>query len=124
MHTTAIYASLLALLFIYLSFCVIRLRRSVQVGVGDGGDKLLQRAIRVHGNFAEYVPFALLLVGIAEFNGLGAFWLHFMGIALLAGRALHAYGVSKPKEDLRIRVAGMVLTFSVLLVGAIVNLVL
>ena len=124
MHTTAIYASLLALLFLYLSFCVIRLRRSVQVGVGDGGDKLLQRAIRVHGNFAEYVPFALLLIGIAEFNGLGAIWLHLMGVALLAGRALHAYGVSKPKEDLRIRVAGMVLTFSVLLLGAIVNLLL
>lgn len=124
MQITPVYASLLALFFLYLSFCVIRLRRTVLVGVGDGGDELLQRAIRVHGNFAEYVPFALLLLGMAELNGLGGVWVHILGVMLLCGRALHAYGVSKPKEDLRIRIAGMAMTFSVLLIGAIVNLFL
>ena len=124
MQVTPLYAGLLALLFLYLSFCVIRLRRTVLVGVGDGGDERLQRAIRVHGNFAEYVPFALLLIGMAELDGIGGVWVHILGAMLLAGRALHAYGVSKPKEDLRIRIAGMVMTFSVLLVGAIVNLFL
>lgn len=124
MQITPLYAALLALFFLYLSFCVIRLRRTVLVGVGDGGDERLQRAIRVHGNFAEYVPFALLLIGMAELNGLGSVWVHLMGAVLLIGRALHAYGVSNPKEDLRIRIAGMVMTFTVLLVGAIVNLFL
>lgn len=124
MQITPVYASLLALFFLYLSFCVIRLRRTVLVGVGDGGDELLQRAIRVHGNFAEYVPFALLLLGMAELNGLGGVWVHILGVLLLSGRALHAYGVSKPKEDLRIRIAGMAMTFSMLLIGAIVNLFL
>lgn len=124
MQITPLYAALLALFFLYLSFCVIRLRRTVLVGVGDGGDERLQRAIRVHGNFAEYVPFALLLIGMAELNGLGSVWVHLMGAVLLIGRALHAYGVSNPREDLRIRIAGMVMTFTVLLVGAIVNLFL
>ena len=124
MQITALYASLLALFFIYLSFCVIRLRRSEQVALGDGDNKLLRRAIRVHGNFAEYIPFALLLIAFAEFNGLSAWAIHILGALLLVGRVVHAIGVSKAKEDLRLRVFGMVSTFLVIIVSALCNLVL
>lgn len=122
LQITPLYAALLALLFVGLSYRVTQLRRSAQVGLGDGGDKLLRRAIRVQGNFAEYVPFALLLLAMAELNGLGALWLHTLGAVLLLGRAVHAVGVSQPSEDLRLRIAGMLATFAVLVAAAVANL--
>ena len=66
MEITALYASLLAPLFILLSVRVIGARRSARVPVGDGGNTVLLRRMRVQANFAEYVPFALLLMALAE----------------------------------------------------------
>ena len=42
-----------------------------------------------------------------------------LGVALLLGRAAHAWGVSQVREDFRFRVFGMAMTFGVLLVSAI-----
>jgi uncharacterized protein len=114
MHVTALYAGLLAPLFLVLSMRVIRTRHGAKVGIGDGGDKVLQRAMRVHANFAEYVPFALLLMALAESLGTWNWLLHLMGAALAAGRLTHAYGVSQSKENLRFRVGGMAATLTVI----------
>ena len=65
---TALYAGLLALLFLALSINVIRYRRGEQVSLGDGGKRKLARGIRAHGNFAEYVPLVLVLMSIAELS--------------------------------------------------------
>ena len=54
MTITPVYAALLGLLFIALSVRVIRLRRSRKVAVGARGDEAIERAMRVHANFAEY----------------------------------------------------------------------
>jgi len=56
-----IYAALLALLFVLLSIRTIRTRHSRGVALGHGDDPAMLRAMRVHANFAEYVPLALLL---------------------------------------------------------------
>ena len=66
MAITAFYASLLALLFILLSARVIAQRREAKVEIGHGESAQLLRRMRVHANFAEYVPFALLLMTLAE----------------------------------------------------------
>ena len=42
-----------------------------------------------------------------------------LGLALLIGRALHAWGVSRSPEDFRYRVAGMALTLGSLLMAAL-----
>lgn len=112
------YASLLALLFIFLSFKVVRLRRTLRTSIGDAGDKRLLRAIRVHSNFAEYTPLALLLLLALELQVFNSLVLHILGITLVTGRLLHAYGVSNTNERLKFRVAGMACTFTVLLVTA------
>ncbi|MCR6651909.1 MAG: MAPEG family protein [Cellvibrionaceae bacterium] len=112
------YASLLALLFIFLSVKVVRLRRTLRTSIGDAGDKRLLRAIRVHSNFAEYTPLALLLLLALELQVFNSLVLHILGIALVTGRLLHAYGVSQTNERLKFRVAGMACTFTVLLVTA------
>lgn len=119
MPITPLYAALLALIFVALSIRTIRLRRRYRVGVGDGNHAELQRAARVHANFAEYVPLALLLIYFAETGG-GPQWLiHALAIALLCGRLLHAWGVSQVRENYRYRTVGMALTFSVILVACL-----
>jgi hypothetical protein len=117
------YAALLALLFVALSLRVIGARRSGKVAIGAGGDAGLERCMRVHANFAEYAPFALLLLALAELRGAPAFLLHALCLALLIGRAAHAWGVSNPKEDFRFRVFGMAATFTVMLLTALLLLV-
>ncbi|MBK05940.1 MAG: glutathione metabolism protein [Deltaproteobacteria bacterium] len=123
MYITPLYAALLSLVFVVLSFRVILLRQKLEVGIGDGGDKRLLRATRVHGNFAEYVPLALLLLFLLECQTKTTLWVHIGGSVLLAGRLLHAYGVSQVKEDLRLRVTGMAMNFCVI-VGLSVGLLL
>ena len=66
---TSIIASLLTVIFIKLSFAVIGLRRKNKVGLGSGGHDDLERAIRAQGNFAEYVPFGIILIACLELNG-------------------------------------------------------
>lgn len=55
------YTALLAAFYIFLSVRVVRIRRQEKVGIGDGNNVRLRRAIRAHGNFAEYVPLAVIL---------------------------------------------------------------
>lgn len=106
------YASLLAALYIFLSVRVIRIRRQERIAVGEGGNMRLRRAIRVHANFAEYVPLALILVAFVEMQQSTALLVHALCLSLVIGRVIHAYGVSQEKEDYTLRVAAMALTFA------------
>ncbi len=65
---TSIIAAVLTIIFIKLSFNVISLRRKNKVGLGNGGHEDLERAIRAQGNFAEYVPFGVILIACLELN--------------------------------------------------------
>lgn len=113
------YAAILGLIFIFLSARVIAARRQFRVTVGFGSHHLLERRIRVQGNFSEYVPITIILLTFMELYG-GAKWLiHGLCIALILGRSLHAYCVSRTDEDIRQRRAAMILTFGVLMVAAI-----
>jgi uncharacterized protein len=113
-----IYAALLAILFIVLSIRAIRQRRSLKINLGDAGNKDMQRAMRVHANFAEYVPLCLLMIYLVEQSGVYAWFVHALGMGLLVGRLSHAYGVSQKRENFRFRVTGMSLTFAVLIASA------
>lgn len=116
---TPIYAALLAILFIVLSFRVILVRRGEQISLGDGENPALRARIRVHANFSEYTPLALLLILMAELQGGGAILLHILGLMLLAGRVAHAWGVSQHPQVMILRQLGMVSTFASLLAGAL-----
>ena len=61
-------------------------------------------------------------MGLAEAQDAPLWTVHALGLALLAGRALHAYGVCQDPEPLKYRQAGMALTFAVLAIGALLNL--
>jgi len=115
---TGLYAGLLALGFVFLATRVIKARRLHRVAIGTGQHRLVERAVRAHGNFAEYVPFAVILLGLCENNGLPAWALHAMGVALPVGRALHAYGIAQEPEVFRWRVLGTSLTLTVVITAA------
>jgi len=115
MHITPLYASVLAILFVALSVRTLRMRHRLKIAVGDAGNQALLRAIRVHSNFAEYVPLSLLLISFVEMSGASALMVYFLGLCLLVGRAVHAYGVSRLNENYAFRVAGMAMTFTTLM---------
>lgn len=115
-----LYAALCAILLIALSLRVARLRKTLKVGIGDGGERDLQKAIRVQGNFVEYVPLALLLLFLLELSRQAPFWvLHLLGAGLLLGRVLHAIGLSSTAGLSFGRLVGITLTFAMILITAV-----
>ena len=117
------YAAVFAFVYILLSARVIRARRHARISIGTKGDIGLERKVRVHANFAEYVPFALLLATFVEMQN-GPVWLvHLACSTLLAGRLIHAFGVSQERENFRLRVAGMATTFAAIAATALALLV-
>ena len=62
----SIYASLLALFYVYLSARTIGLRRIAKISIGDGGDDSFLRAIRMHANFSEDAPLTLVLLAFVD----------------------------------------------------------
>ena len=119
---TSFFASLLSAFYIKLAFNVISLRRENKISLGSGGSNDLEKAIRAHGNFSEYVPIGLILMGCLELNGAPWWLITFFGITLSAGRIFHATGIQEvgPKFDNRIR--GMKFTFNTLMGLIVTNL--
>jgi uncharacterized membrane protein YecN with MAPEG domain len=101
----------------------IRLRQRHRIAIGDGGNAELRRAMRFHANLAEYAPLALPLIFFVKHDGAKMLLVHVLGCTLLAGRMLHAWGVSQNRENFRYRVSGMVLTFGTIITAAIAILI-
>ena len=120
--TTAIFAAVLALVYAGMSIWVMLGRTTSGTLHGDGGDTRLERRIRVHGNFGEYAPLALIIIGLLEGGGgnhglvLTLLWL------LLIGRLLHPVGMFAQPNSAQMfacRGGGMLATLSALIIGAV-----
>jgi len=116
---TLFYAGLNGLIALGLAFLVVRQRRRTRTLFGAGGNPDLERAIRAHGNFVEYVPLILILLLLLELSGTPALRLHIMGAALTVARLLHAWGLSRSSGRSFGRGVGATLTWAVLLAAAI-----
>ena len=81
---TALWAGLLGILSLLLAMNVVRARTSEKVIFGDGGVLVMQQRIRVHGNFIEYVPLALVLLLVGTLLP----WAVLLAILVLIWRAL------------------------------------
>jgi len=118
MEISAIYMALCGILLVLLAAQVVRGRWQYRVGIGDGDNRNLNRLIRVHGNAAEYLPMALLLLLAVE-NTLGAAWpVHALGSLLVISRLLHAFGLGKSAGSSLPRFLGTAGTWAVMLVSA------
>ncbi|WP_182032831.1 MAPEG family protein [Vibrio diabolicus] len=118
---TALYASILAILMIWLAVQVIKQRRLNQVAYADGGVEALQIARSAQSNATEYIPITLILMALLEFNSAYPTWIHLTGIIFVIGRIIHARGILK--EDLKRRVRGMQVTFLVILSLVVLNMI-
>ena len=114
-----IHAALLMFMTIGLAILVIRQRRRANVGVGDGGDKALARAIRAHGNFAEYAPIAISAYVLLALGGASATLIHILGTIFLVGRVAHAAGLTRYEGPSLGRGIGVSTTFGVLVVAGV-----
>ena len=90
---TTIFASINIALLLGLAFFVVHHRIANQVALGSGGVEALERAIRTHGNIAEYVPSALILLALLELNGLPLWQLLFLGGGFTLARLSHVHGM-------------------------------
>ena len=119
---TALYAALLALLLFILSIRVIGLRGNPAfafIAQSRGDDELLQRAIRAHGNFTEYVPTMLILLYFLETSGLSAGLLHAFAGAFLLGRMVHGVCMGFMRSAMLLRGGGTALTLMPSLAAAV-----
>jgi len=115
MQIVPLYAAVLSFIFVFLSIRTIRLRRSLKIGIGHAHSEQMLRAMRVHSNFAEYVPLSLILLFFLESQNTHFIVVHGLCALLVVGRCLHAYGVSQENEKLVFRVTGMAMTFTTIL---------
>ncbi|MGX5913591.1 MAPEG family protein [Aliidiomarina sp. Khilg15.8] len=118
LYVTSLFAALLTLLYVVLSFRIIRLRWVERVGIGTGTSQPLEVAVRIHGNFAEYVPLGLILIGLMEMSGAPMWVLYSMGGLLFVARIFHAIGLTKSIGVSIYRTIGVLGTFAMLILSA------
>lgn len=101
LHITALYGAFHALFNVALAANVSRVRGKTNVFLGTGSSDELLTAARRHGNHAEYIALALVLLAVCELNGASATVLHALGGALTVGRLAHAAGIGDKPEPAR-----------------------
>ena len=115
---TALYAGILGFLGLLLASRVVQHRQRHRIALGDEGNEDMQRAMRVFGNFTEYVPMILLLIGFGEMLGAQKWLTHGLGAGLLLARLAHAVGLSQSSGESLGRAVGVILTWLALLVSS------
>ena len=117
LDVTLSYSIILITFMLILAYRIIDLRGSPVTKFLHSQDRVvdedtLYRAVRGHGNLIEYAPLFLILMLIAELNGLASTYLHSSGIIFTLGRLMHGIVFSFMKPNMILRVGGMILTFT------------
>jgi len=114
----ALYIALNSLIFLFLTFRIIAVRRRERISLGDNEDRNLRKRIRSQANFTETTPIAL--IGLLALASLGAagLALHILGASLTVGRLIHAHGMMGRGAIGAGRPLGMVLTTLVIFAQA------
>ncbi|MEO8739779.1 MAG: MAPEG family protein [Casimicrobiaceae bacterium] len=120
---TALYAGVCALLLLVLASLISRHRIKHRIGLGDGGNAALTRAIHAHGNAVEWMLPMLLLLLIAELNHTSHLLLHVCGVAFVFARIAHAVGLTRHHGESSGRKLGTLVSWTVIAVLAILNIV-
>jgi uncharacterized membrane protein YecN with MAPEG domain len=107
---TLVTASILGLMFIWLTVRVIAERVKNDVIIGDGDTELLYK-IRAQGNFIEYVPIFVIILGLLEFTGAHSTVLIVLAAMFVIARLLHVPGMGE-NANLKFRQAGIFGSFT------------
>ena len=130
---TLLTAGALALLFLLLSYRVIRQRLATGASLGDGAGTVpmgeernaspLFVASRTQANFAEYVPISLVLLLLLELAGAPTWAVATLAGMLVAARVLHPFGMVRPAPN-PFRAGGILLQWLMLAAGGVYALLL
>ena len=120
---TALYGSILGLMIVALGINVTMHRVKLRVALGDGGNPVMLRMMRIHANAIEYLPIAVLLMLVYELNAGMRILLHVVGIALVVGRIIQTAAMWSTPVAGAGRGIGQSLTWLAIAVLAIANLV-
>ena len=112
-------AASLALVNIWLSMRIGKVRTTEKISIGDGGHDLLSRRMRAHLNFAENTPLVLILIAAIEIAGRGGMWLKAVGAVYALGRVAHGIGMDGGSLE-KGRMIGTIVTMMTLLGLAVV----
>lgn len=119
---TAFYGAILGIVFVALSLAVSIGRFHYRANHGDRGKVPLQRLIRAQANYAEYVPFAVLLIGLNEAGGASPGYVRALLVVLLIGRLMHIPGMfalEGSAQQFSLRAPGILITWAVMLVASV-----
>ena len=114
---TTTFASILTLFYLFLSFRIGYLRGSPVMKLIFKMDETiseekLNRNVRAHGNFSEYVPVFLILLMIIELlQQTNSNYLLTVCIIFLYGRIAHAVCFAFYESNPFLRISGMVCTY-------------
>ena len=114
---TSLFASLFTIFYLFLSFRIGYLRGSPVMKLIFRMDKKvpttkLDRNVRAHGNFSEYVPLFLILLYIFESVDLVSFnYLLIICLVFSYGRVAHAICFSLYDHNPFLRISGMLCTY-------------
>jgi uncharacterized protein len=94
MNVYLLCTAILVLLYFVLALNVSMTRGRVKVGVGSGDDPdgPLNKAVRAHGNAAEFVPLFVALFLYFLLSGSGG-WVTWAVVIVTISRVLHALGM-------------------------------
>ena len=117
---TALCAGVLGVVGVFLAGHVGSYRGKAKVNIGDGDNPELFCRIRKQGNFTEYVPLALIILGLLEMSGAaGNMAIAIMGALLVISRILHPLGMKADGSQSMLRFFGMIGTLPVMLVASV-----
>ena len=114
---TSLFASIFTIIYLFLSFRIGYLRGSPVMKLIFKMDKKvpaikLDRNVRAHGNFSEYVPLFLILLYISESVGLVSFnYLLIICLVFSYGRVAHAICFAFYDHNPFLRISGMLCTY-------------
>lgn len=95
MNIILLCTAILVLLYFALALHVslTRGRTSTGIGTGDDPDGPMSKAVRAHGNAAEYVPLFVALFVYLLLSGSGGWFIVTTVVIITVARILHALGM-------------------------------
>jgi uncharacterized membrane protein YecN with MAPEG domain len=86
-------AAAAAIINIWLSMRIGRLRMAQKISIGDDAGGPLTARMRAQLNFVENTAFVLILIAAIEIAGKAGHWLQWVSMAYMLGRIAHGMGM-------------------------------
>ncbi len=113
---TAMTAAILTLLFLFLSFQVVKQRLRTETSFGAGNDEHMDLVRGCHSNLIEYTPITIIMLALLELSSANHIALMVLATIFIAARFLHVFGMHQHAagKSVRFRQIAMMVTWLVM----------